>query len=167
MCIIMELTFQQVTDTEIETLAALADEIWHEFFPGIISDAQVDYMVEKFQSAPAMRQQIAEGYRYYLVYTGAELIGYTGVHPEEELLFLSKLYLKKQHRGHGYGRKMIEFVAGLARELGKSGVYLTVNRYNENTIAVYHATGFETVRTQVADIGNGYVMDDYVMQLAV
>ena len=62
---------------------------------------------------------------------------------------------------------MIEFVAGLARELGKSGVYLTVNRYNENTIAVYHATGFETVRTQVADIGNGYVMDDYVMQLAV
>ena len=57
----MELTFQQVTDTEIETLAALADEIWHEFFPGIISDAQVDYMVEKFQSAPAMRQQIAEG----------------------------------------------------------------------------------------------------------
>ncbi|MCI6926375.1 MAG: GNAT family N-acetyltransferase [Butyricicoccus porcorum] len=163
----MELTFQQVTDTEIETLAALADEIWHEFFPGIISDAQVDYMVEKFQSAPAMRQQIAEGYRYYLVYTGAELIGYTGVHPEEELLFLSKLYLKKQHRGHGYGRKMIEFVAGLARELGKSGVYLTVNRYNENTIAVYHATGFETVRTQVADIGNGYVMDDYVMQLAV
>lgn len=163
----MELTFQQVTDTEIETLAAPADEIWHEFFPGIISDAQVDYMVEKFQSAPAMRQQIAEGYRYYLVYTGAELIGYTGVHPEEELLFLSKLYLKKQHRGHGYGRKMIEFVAGLARELGKSGVYLTVNRYNENTIAVYHATGFETVRTQVADIGNGYVMDDYVMQLAV
>ena len=163
----MELTFQQVTDTEIETLAALADEIWHEFFPGIISDAQVDYMVEKFQSAPAMRQQIAEGYRYYLGYAGAELIGYTGVHPEEELLFLSKLYLKKQHRGHGYGRKMIEFVAGLARELGKSGVYLTVNRYNENTIAVYHATGFETVRTQVADIGNGYVMDDYVMQLAV
>lgn len=163
----MELTFQQVTDTEIETLAALADEIWHEFFPGIISDAQVDYMVEKFQSAPAMRQQIAEGYRYYLVYAGAELIGYTGVYPEEELLFLSKLYLKKQHRGHGYGRKMIEFVAGLARELGKSGVYLTVNRYNENTIAVYHATGFETVRTQVADIGNGYVMDDYVMQLAV
>ena len=128
--------------------------------PELISE---NFGLRRFQNASAG----AEGYRYYLVYAGAELIGYTGVHPEEELLFLSKLYLKKQHRGHGYGRKMIEFVAGLARELGKSGVYLTVNRYNENTIAVYHATGFETVRTQVADIGNGYVMDDYVMQLAV
>ncbi len=163
----MELTYQQVSDSEINTLAALASEIWHEFFPGIISAGQVDYMVEKFQSASAMQQQLAEGYQYYLVYAGTELIGYIGVHPEDTLLFLSKLYLKKQHRGRGYGRKMIEFVAGLARELGKCGVYLTVNRHNEHTIAVYHATGFQTVRTQVADIGNGYVMDDYIMQLAV
>ena len=54
-----------------------------------------------------------------------------------------------------------------ARELGKSGVYLTVNRFNDGSVGVYHATGFEVVRTQATDIGNGYVMDDYVFQLSV
>ncbi|HIV68474.1 MAG TPA: GNAT family N-acetyltransferase [Candidatus Butyricicoccus stercorigallinarum] len=163
----MQLTYQSVTDADIEALAVLATEIWHEFFPGIISVEQVDYMVEQFQSAPALRRQLAEGYRYELVYADGEPIGYIGVHPEEDLLFLSKLYLKKQYRGRGCGRKMIDHVAALARQLDKSGVYLTVNRHNDHTIAVYHATGFETVRTQVADIGNGYVMDDYIMQLSV
>lgn len=163
----MQLTYERVTEQTIDTLAALANEIWHEYFPIILSGEQIDYMVEKFQSAPAMRQQLAEGYQYYLVHAGEEMIGYIGVHPEDSLLFLSKLYLKKQYRGHGYGRKMLDFVVALARELNKSGVYLTVNRFNEHSIAVYHAAGFETVRTQVADIGNGYVMDDYVMQLAV
>lgn len=163
----MHLTMQQVSDSEIEALAALADEIWHEFFPDIITVGQIDYMVEKFQSARAMRQQIADGYRYYFARSGDDTIGYIGLHPEEDRIFLSKLYLKKCFRGHGYGRQMIDFVAQQARDLGKSAVYLTVNRGNDHSVAVYHATGFETIQTQDADIGHGYVMDDYVMQLSV
>lgn len=164
----MNLTMQQIhTDSDIASLAALADEIWHEFFPGIITVGQVDYMVEKFQSAPAMRQQIVDEYRYYFVRDANGIVGYIGIHPEEERLFLSKLYLKKQYRGRGYGREMLAFVVQQARALGKSAVYLTVNRGNAHSIAVYRAAGFKPIRTQVADIGNGYVMDDYVMQLPV
>lgn len=164
----MKLTMQPVSDAQIETLAALADEIWHEFFPCILTESQINYMVEKFQSAPAMRDQIANsGYRYYFVMLGEETIGYIGIQPEDELLFLSKLYLKKEYRGHGYGRQMIDFVVQQARELGKSGVYLTVNRFNDGSVGVYRATGFDLVRTQVTDIGNGYIMDDYVFQLPV
>lgn len=164
----MKITMQPVSDAQIEALAALADEIWHEFFPAVISEGQIDYMLEKFQSAPAMREQIAtDNYRYYFVMLGDETIGYVGIRPETELLFLSKLYLKKQYRGRGYGRQMIEFVAQQARELGKSGVYLTVNRFNDGSVGVYHATGFTVARTQVTDIGGGYVMDDYVFQLPV
>lgn len=164
----MNLTMQPVSDAQIETLAALADEIWHEFFPSILTEGQINYMVEKFQSAPAMRDQIANnGYRYYFVMLDSETIGYIGIQPEDELLFLSKLYLKKEYRGHGYGRQMIDFVVQQARELGKSGVYLTVNRFNDGSVGVYRATGFEMVRTQATDIGSGYIMDDYVFQLSV
>lgn len=164
----MNLTMQPVSDAQIETLAALADEIWHEFFPSILTEGQINYMVEKFQSAPAMRDQIANnGYRYYFVMLDGETIGYIGIQPEDELLFLSKLYLKKEYRGHGYGRQMIDFVVQQARELGKSGVYLTVNRFNDGSVGVYRATGFEMVRTQATDIGSGYIMDDYVFQLSV
>lgn len=164
----MNLTMQPVSDAQIETLAALADEIWHEFFPSILTEGQINYMVEKFQSPPAMRDQIANnGYRYYFVMLDGETIGYIGIQPEDELLFLSKLYLKKEYRGHGYGRQMIDFVVQQARELGKSGVYLTVNRFNDGSVGVYRATGFEMVRTQATDIGSGYIMDDYVFQLSV
>ena len=163
----MNLIMKQVSDAEIELLAATANEIWHEFFPGIITEHQIDYMVEKFQSPHAIREQITEGYQYYLAYADDTLIGYTGIHPEEELLFLSKLYLKKQFRGKGYGREMLAFVIEKARERKKSGIYLTVNRFNAHSIAVYDAAGFQTVRKQVSDIGNGYVMDDYVMQFLV
>lgn len=164
----MKITIQPVSDAQIQALAALANDIWHEFFPSILSEGQINYMVEKFQSAPAMREQIAVGgYRYYFVMHDGETIGYIGIQPEDELLFLSKLYLKKEYRGHGYGRQMIEFVVQQARELGKSGVYLTVNRFNDGSINVYHATGFKLARTQVTDIGSGYVMDDYVFQRPV
>ena len=164
----MQLTIQPVSGDQIDTLAALASEIWHEFFPAILSAEQIDYMVDKFQSAHAMRDQMAhDGYRYFFVTLGGENIGYIGIQPEDELLFLSKLYLKKQYRGHGYGRQMLDFVTQQARELGKSGVYLTVNRFNDGSVGVYRATGFTVVRTQVTDIGNGYVMDDYVFQRPV
>ena len=33
------------TDEDQEKLAKLADEIWHEYWPAIIGDAQTDYMV--------------------------------------------------------------------------------------------------------------------------
>ena len=47
---------------------------------------------------------------------------------------------------------------------GKKAIWLTVNKYNDHTIDVYRHRGFQTVRSQVSDIGNGYVMDDYVME---
>lgn len=164
----MQLTMQPIhSDSEIRTLAALADEIWHEFFPDIITEGQIDYMIGKFQAAPAVRQQLANGYRYYFVRNDDGIIGYIGIHPEKELLFLSKLYLKKQFRGHGFGRQMLAFVVSQAQELNKSAVYLTVNRGNTHSVDVYRAAGFETIKTQKADIGHDYVMDDYVMQLSV
>ncbi len=163
----MQLCIEQISDSEVDTVAALATEIWHEFFPKILTAGQIDYMVEKFQSAPAMREQLRGGYRYYAVRRGGELIGYIGVQPQEERLFLSKIYLRKDCRGHGYGRQMLDFVVALARELGETAVYLTVNRFNDSSIAVYLRTGFTVIDQTVTDIGHGYVMDDFIMQLSV
>ena len=63
------LQFQKVAPPrQIETLAALASKIWHEHYTPLLGAAQVDYMVEKFQSAPALAHQMEhEGYTYYLL----------------------------------------------------------------------------------------------------
>lgn len=162
----MELAFEKVTtDRDIAELARLASDIWHEYFVRILSPEQIDYMVDKFQSVPAMTDQIRnQGYEYYFMKKNGQSIGYMGIKPEETKLFLSKFYIHKDHRGNGHASRAMEFLVSLCKERGLKAIWLTVNRYNDLAIAVYEKKGFRKVRTQVADIGNGFVMDDYIME---
>ena len=91
--------------------------------------------------------------------------GYCGVQPRDGRLFLSKVYLLHEARGQGRFRQMLEYLRGLCREVGARTIWLTVNRRNERAIGAYRRAGFREVRAQVTDIGGGYVMDDYIMEL--
>lgn len=86
---------------------------------------------------------------------------------EKDRVFLSKLYIAKEARGKGLASKAFAFLTELASSNKKQAIWLTVNRYNSGSIAVYEKKGFVKVREQVLDIGNGYVMDDYVMEMAI
>ncbi|MGN1403881.1 MAG: GNAT family N-acetyltransferase [Ruminococcus sp.] len=152
----------------IQKLAALANEIWHEYFPCLLTEAQIDYMVEKFQSEEALTKQIAEGYQYYIFPYQDEPAGYFGVCPQSDgSLFLSKLYLKQAYRGKGLASVLFREVQDIARASGASSVWLTVNKHNDQAIAVYRHFGMEIIRSQVTDIGSGFVMDDYVFSVPV
>ncbi|WP_343208401.1 GNAT family N-acetyltransferase [Anaerolentibacter hominis] len=154
-------------EASLHHLAEIANEVWHEFFVSILTPEQIDYMVEKFQSYPAMTDQVEhQGYEYFFMRLDGTDIGYTGIRSDgdEGKLFLSKLYLKKEYRGRGFASQAFAFLEGLCLARGLNAIWLTVNRYNDHTIAVYKKKGFEVMRTQVADIGNGFVMDDYIME---
>lgn len=155
------------TDDQLMRVSKLADGIWHEYFPGIITTEQVDYMVEKFCSFEAEKVNIKEGYEYYFIKRGGEDIGYTAIKPDGDRLFLSKLYLKKEERGKKYARAVTDMLKEIARERGHRAIWLTVNKHNDSTIAAYKAMGYKTIGEGVADIGNGFVMDDYYMELEV
>ena len=155
------------TEKEIREIAELAAVIWKEHFTPIIGPEQVAYMVEKFQSETALKSQLAEGYEYYQIRADGHLAGYTGIHPEDGRLFLSKLYLHKDFRGRHLATRTVDFLKELCRDRGLSLIWLTCNRHNSNTLAVYHHLGFQTVREQKADIGGGFVMDDYILEMQV
>lgn len=155
------------SDKDISLLADTANEVWHEYFPCILSDAQIDYMVEKFQSEKALKAQIADGYNYYMAAENSKIIGYIGVKTEKDRLFLSKLYVLKNYRGKGYGLSSLNFVERLCKNAGAGAIYLTVNRKNEHSINVYLKNGFKIIKEQAADIGKGFVMDDYIMEKKV
>jgi ribosomal protein S18 acetylase RimI-like enzyme len=168
----MELSFKRVyTNEDIGKVARLAKEIWHEYYVSILSRAQIEYMVEKYQSVAAIRGQIEqEGFEYYLMekkngILSADYIGYMGVKPDQGKLFLSKFYIQKEHRGKGYASQALAYLQHICQKRNLDAIWLTVNRYNERSIAIYKKKGFQIVREQVADIGNGFVMDDYVMEL--
>ena len=153
------------TDTQVREIADLAKVIWNEHFTPIIGKDQVDYMVEKFQSYPALKEQLSEGYEYYQIFSDGEFCGYTGIHPgEDNRLFLSKLYLKKESRGHHLATGAFSFLKEICRERGYSAIWLTCNKHNDNSLGVYRHFGFEIIDTQEADIGGGFIMDDYIME---
>lgn len=158
--------FEKVTN--IDELAALASEIWHEYWVEILSPEQIDYMVENFQSKKAIDKQIAEdNYTYFYINYNAENVGYIGLSTKKDHLFLSKLYIKKDFRHKGMGTKAFEFVKDFGNNNNYDKIILTVNKYNLNTISAYKKWGFVEVDSVVTDIGNGFVMDDYIMEYSL
>ncbi len=156
------------TDEQIQRITDLAEVIWNEHFTPIIGKKQVDYMVDKFQSYHALKEQLSDGYTYYQIFDSGEFCGYTGIHPgEDNRLFLSKLYIKKDCRGRHLATRTFEFLKELCQENGYSAIWLTCNKYNENSLGVYRHLGFETIDTQEADIGGGFIMDDYIMEYTI
>ncbi len=153
------------TPEQLEVLAALAHEIWHEFYEPLIGREQVQYMVSKFQSVAALREQLQEGYEYFLVRRDGVEVGYCGVQAQRSQgsLFVSKLYLRREVRGSGTGRACMEFLERLAVQRGLTQLWLTVNKGNPS-VQAYERLGFRIAADVVMDIGGGFVMDDFRME---
>ncbi len=165
----MNITFEQVkTEDQIKKLAEVANVVWHDAFKDIITLAQIEYMIEKFQSFNALSEAINKNnYEYYFIKDDDKILGYTGLKPENGKLFLSKLYILREYRGKQVASKAFGFIENLAGKKNLKAVWLTVNRNNNHAIEVYKHKGFVVTRTQVADIGNGFVMDDYIFEKVI
>ena len=153
------------TDEQIKQLCDLAREIWNEYSICFINQDQIDYMLDKFQSEQVIKSQINfQKYKYYFLENDGENFGYFGFQKQKDCLFLSKFYINKQYRGQGYGRKAFLVMNEMARELELPKIRLTVNKYNFVAVCAYEKLGFERVGEAETDIGNGYIMDDYIYE---
>ncbi|MBC2838472.1 GNAT family N-acetyltransferase [Robiginitalea sp. SC105] len=152
---------------DFATIAGLADTIWREHYIPIIGKPQVDYMLEKFQSAAAIGAQSHSGSLYFLLLEDGEAAGYFAVENQGENLFLSKIYVLKSHRGRGLARAAMDRIRQLARQWGCQRIALTVNKDNTASIAAYQRMGFIKGEGTIKDIGDGFIMDDYRMTLDI
>lgn len=158
-------TINKVCAADLPSIAELANDIWREHYTPIIGSEQVEYMLKKYQSVSAMAEQISNGVFYYSVLLDGKLVGYLSFYRTNEALFLSKIYVSSSLRGKGIGRQAMEFITEQAKTMGLAKVQLTVNKYNSGSIEAYKRMGFKTVNEVVVDIGGGFVMDDFVMEL--
>lgn len=162
------LRIMPVTNMElVYSVYAVADAIWHQHYTPILGEDQVDYMVEKFLSPDALVEQIKSGYEYFLFSYDYTFAGFAGILEEEGKLFLSKLYVDEEFRGKGIGKYMFGKIIEICKMRKLNKIWLTCNRHNTNTLAIYKHLGFQTVREEVTDIGNGYVMDDFVLEYEI
>ena len=153
-----------LTEEQIEIVESLAEEIWTEHYIPIIGKAQVDYMLDRFQSKQSISDQIRSGFLYFLIKEDNQFIGYIGVQQKGDELFLSKIYIKSSERGKGHGKKAIQFIERLAKEKGVRKIALTVNKNNRGAIKAYEKLGFKNLGSLIQEIGNGFIMDDYKME---
>jgi ribosomal protein S18 acetylase RimI-like enzyme len=157
---------QRISSLEqINTVVKLAHEVWHEHFPSVITEGQINYMLGKFLCAPAIQMQIQGQYEYGLLLDESGAQGFFAIEPQaDHRLFLSKLYVRRQARGAGLASEGMGYMQDLCRTQRLTSIWLTVNVRNDLAVSVYKHLGFEVVDTQVKDIGQGYVMDDYIME---
>ena len=156
-------------DLAIEAVAALARETWERHYTSIIGAAQVRYMLAKFQSPSAIKEQIEKGSEYYKVCEKGSNVGYFALVPNREngRMMLSKIYILADYQGRGLGRAVIAFAEKRCVETGHRTLWLTVNKNNVWSIAFYERAGFKKESSVVSDIGGGFVMDDYIMSKRV
>ncbi len=156
------------TAAQVAGVARMAHEVWNEYYVPLIGQAQVDYMVEKLQSAAAMQAQIDAGYEYFQIRQTGANVGYAAIRHDaaDARVFISKLYLLAAHRRSGAGRQALELIERMASERGATHLWLTVNKGNAS-VRAYERLGFEIVDAMVMDIGGGFVMDDYKMEKRV
>jgi ribosomal protein S18 acetylase RimI-like enzyme len=149
---------------DIKQVEELAEEIWTQHYTPIIGNKQVRYMLDNFQSFEAIVEQISEGMTYFLMFFQGEPVGYMASKPDDEDLFLSKIYVLSAVRGKGIGGYAMSFLASMAREQGCRHLSLTVNKNNTNSIRTYEKLGFVNLGPLETDIGNGFIMDDFLMK---
>ena len=152
--------------SEVPALALLAREIWRAHYPGIISEAQIEYMLAERYDEAVIRAELQRHDLWWDVLTvNGLMMGYTSyfLTDVQGEMKVDKLYLHPRAHRQGYGGKLITHVAAAAIQRGCKRLTLAVNRRNQTAIAAYHKHGFRIADTSLREIGGGFLMDDYLM----
>ncbi len=155
-----------LTSATFGTVTALAETIWRSHYPAMISRAQIDFMLAgRYTPERLSRYLDAEDCWLELLTVDGIPVGYCcyALTNTRQEMKLQELYLLSDYRGCGLGGFMLRHVEAQARTRGCTALLLTVNKGNTDAIAVYRHAGFSVREEAVFDIGNGFVMDDYVM----
>jgi GNAT superfamily N-acetyltransferase len=158
-----EVKLKEASINDIPVIAALAKLIWNQHYPEVIGQEQVNYMLEMMYSADALKEQIEQKkHRFFLIENDGKEVGFVSVNEVEKgEWFLNKFYIDQTLSAKGIGTSTFHKILKL---ISPKKITLTVNRGNYKTVNFYFKLGFKIEKTAVFDIGNGYVMDDFVME---
>jgi ribosomal protein S18 acetylase RimI-like enzyme len=149
-----------VADTQI--IHDIAERVWTvHYVPNIITQAQMDYMMDWMYSAESLGRQMKEGNRFFLIKHDNNTAGYMSISNTNGDLFLHKFYIDLEYHRLNIGT--IALHLGLAEFAGAKTMRLQVNRKNYKAINFYFKNGFTIEKAEDFDIGNNYLMEDFVL----
>ncbi|MGO4912787.1 GNAT family N-acetyltransferase [Leeuwenhoekiella sp. W20_SRS_FM14] len=166
-----QFSIKPVSEADWPVLKGLVDEVWPTTYKDILSSEQIAYMMNMMYSISSLKKQEQEGSRFFLMYKEELPVGYLAfslhykdkkLNPEGGLTRVDKIYVLPKTQGTGAGRYLMDFAFAEAKKAGDTGVLLNVNRDNK-AVKFYEHYGFKNAYSEDFDIGNGYLMEDYIM----
>lgn len=158
------LHFHEVNEKNIHLIPELAKVIWSDCYTNILSQEQIDYMLLMMYNTNAIENQIAAGDVWKILKADNVPVGYLHYKKEQNKLHLSKIYLKQEEQYKGLGQFLLNDAITYAMDQKLDFIHLGVNKNNAKAIKFYEKNGFKQVRSEVTDIENGFVMDDYIYE---
>ncbi|MDF2553088.1 MAG: family N-acetyltransferase [Chryseobacterium sp.] len=161
----------KATEKDIPLIQDLAKRSWENAYAEILSKEQMKYMLETMYSEAEISEHLKNSnYHYFLVFDEVlnsfdGFLGYEN-HYENQTTKLHRIYLVPESKGKGLGKKTLEFLNEEVKNSGDNRIILNVNKYN-SAKSFYESQGYQIYDEGVFDIGNGYVMDDYLMEILI
>lgn len=160
----MEKFILLTTPAELIRIRRLAEVIWPVTFAEILSKEQISYMMQMMYAPEVMRAEMGAGVQFEILQLDGADAGYMVYEKiSAECAKLHKLYLLQKFHGQNFGQKMLDHVAASCRRMGCRSLKLNVNKHNSRAIKAYLRNGFSHDHPETNPIGNGFVMDDFVM----
>jgi ribosomal protein S18 acetylase RimI-like enzyme len=154
-------------DADFTVVRAIANEVWPKTYGSILSQTQLDYMMDMMYSVEALQMQANEKNHHFILAKANNVsVGFASYEFEAnatDKTKIHKIYVLSSQQGKGTGKILLDFIANEAKSQNNSAVFLNVNKYNSAQF-FYTKLGFEITEEVVIDIGQGYIMDDYVME---
>ncbi|MGL5787183.1 MAG: GNAT family N-acetyltransferase [Bacteroidales bacterium] len=162
------LTFKEATLNDLETIRQLAYSTFPQTYEKILTQEQSNYMMEMMYSTPNLQKQITEENQiFYLAISNKVPCGYFSIQRgEENKVILQKLYLHPSFQNKGIGKQIMDQVVRAAINHFKECQYLKlyVNRMNKAK-EFYLRYGFRITGKRDHEIGSGFYMNDYIMEM--
>lgn len=150
---------------DIATIREIANITWPVAYGSYISKEQLDYMLDMMYSDNSLLEQMNKGHQFYIAEQHNNPIGFASVSKEEgNACKLNKLYVLPTAQKTGAGKALLQKSIDYAISHAASCLYLQVNKQN-NAQHFYSKHGFTVREASILEIGGGYIMDDYIMEL--
>lgn len=158
------LTIRNAATTDIKLIHELALKIWPQTYAGIISKEQIDFMMEMMYSETSLQKQINEGCQFVIINENTQPVGFASYQETGPFIFkLHKIYILNNQQGKGTGRFLLNYIMDTIQKQGAGSLQLQVNRNNKAKF-FYEKLGFTVIAEADFDIGNGFFMNDYIME---
>ncbi|GAA4062033.1 GNAT family N-acetyltransferase [Flavobacterium cheonanense] len=155
------------TKEQLVIVKNLAYKIWPNAYETILSKAQLDYMLKMIYSVDSLEKQFDDGHIFLLIEDNQNFIGFASYElncNNSNKTKLQKLYVLPEIQGKGIGKQVIDYIKEKVVLSNNLALFLNVNKFNKAK-DFYQKYGFQIIKEEVIDIGNNYIMDDYVMEI--